>query len=83
MTTATTKIESNALFLNSEERYEVYNVKAAERPHLLHLTLPSSHPPPSSHEDGEEEELPLIDGCDIPGWRYEQLSTIRTTSHIE
>ena len=53
------------LFLTAEERYDVYCVKASERPHLLE-TYDGDH----SHN---EEELPLMDGCDIPQWRAENL----------
>lgn len=62
------------LFLDSEERYEVYTVKAAERPHLLLLSPSSQKKEEEEIEKTEEEELSLIDGCDIPGWRRENLA---------
>mmetsp|Transcript_31768 Transcript_31768/g.48732 ORF Transcript_31768/g.48732 Transcript_31768/m.48732 type:complete len:557 (-) Transcript_31768:150-1820(-) len=77
-------------FLDSEERYEVYVVKAAERPHLLLLDDDNSNSESrdekkdcgenhtKSTNDSNESELPppLVDGCDIPGWRHEKLIPI-------
>lgn len=78
-------------FLDSEERYELYVVKAAERPHLLLLDDDDSNSEShdekkecrenhtaSSTNDSDESELPppLVDGCDIPGWRHEKLIPI-------
>jgi histone arginine demethylase JMJD6 len=85
---------SRSLFLTSEERYEVFMVKMAERPHLLS----SEKDPPNENRtttgcrqtddkndndnhhqdmgvndnDDDDDQLPsaLIDGCDIPAWRY-------------
>lgn len=57
-------------FLDEEERYEVYNVKTAERPHLLAQ---------GETDDSLEEndvDPPLIDGCDIPGWRCEKIVVV-------
>jgi len=89
------------LFLDSEERYEIYLVKAAERPHLLEyvpsVTYPSSSllnveekkcctgfdatdddkiisdGKDSYSKNNDQDILPLIDGCDIPGWRKENF----------
>lgn len=51
--------------LSPDERYEVWIVKAAERPDLLKWEEPN----------GEEDHPhpPLQDGCDIPGWRRARL----------
>ena len=80
-------VACHEVFLDADERYDIYSVKAAERPHLLHCDEYAS-----IENDGEEigsndekksqvEILPLIDGCDIPGWRKEGLVTmsLRTT----
>ena len=63
-------------YLDSEERFEIFTVKAAERPHLLHWT-PSTLPEESRecHSDPEEDvSPPLTDGCDLPGWRCEGIA---------
>ena len=98
-------------YLDAEERYEIFVVKAAERPHLLHWT-PSfqenndniindndNHIKDDDYDDDEkkvddlsdtmknssiktanpnlsntEYPPPLIDGCDLPGWRCERIS---------
>jgi histone arginine demethylase JMJD6 len=54
------------LFLSPDERYDVWVVKAAERPHLLEV---------HSDETKNDADPPLTDGCDIPGWRHEQLGS--------
>lgn len=79
----TEKVHVNDLFLSQDERYEIYEVKAAERPHLLAYTNEDetiSKPcadqetdSESSVSDEEHNELALIDGCDIHGWRKERL----------
>jgi hypothetical protein len=108
------------IFLSAEERYEVWEVKSAERPHLLvqvpmepqleeekqsNSACDSVHrddsSQPTTRDQKEEEsddkggasdssslgtptsdsnissscssEIPLIDGCDIPGWRHRGL----------
>lgn len=70
------------LFLTSEERYEIWEVKCAERPQLLALLQPESNNATtddglSSSCDKDDNDstttplpLPLIDGCDIAGWRH-------------
>lgn len=60
---------SSNSFLDPEERYAVFQVKAKERPHLVSI----------DYSDKEEEnddsgvDPPLLDGCDIPAWRQEGL----------
>ncbi|KAL7464797.1 hypothetical protein ACHAXS_005131 [Conticribra weissflogii] len=87
-------------YLDSEERYQIFVVKAAERPHLLHWK-PSPYLNDLQHNDGaniggnfqDEKKIdviehsneqnrcsnndptpPLTDGCDLPGWRCQQIS---------
>jgi len=60
-------------FLSPEERWDVYQVKGAERPHLLSYTEPKEQMQDSLEDQIEE---PLIDGCDIPGWRKEGMEKI-------
>jgi hypothetical protein len=79
-----TDIETRDLLLSSEERFEIWNVKQEERPYLLL--------PPTKNQDEDvsaasssicslessisEESLPLLDGCDIAGWRARQLVSV-------
>ena len=53
------------IFLDSEERYEVYVVKAAEQRQLLGVAC--------DDEDETVFDPPLLDGNDIPAWRQEGL----------
>ena len=65
---------SKDLFLTSDERYEVYAVKASERPHLLE-TYDNTTATSSGNID-DDLPLPLTDGCDIPRWRSEGMATV-------
>jgi len=69
--TATIKVHD--IYLNSDERFEIWNVKAAERPHLLQYT----------EETNNNDELPLIDGCDLPGWRKEKFVSYNSCSSLQ
>ena len=90
-------INVNDLYLSAEERYEIFEIKAAERPHLLYYNpslLSSSctgtgtlneKDEKKSCDTGEDDSTvqnnlqlhdpPLIDGCDIPGWRKDDIVT--------
>lgn len=59
------KTSSNDIFLDPDERFEVFQVKAAERPHLL----------VADGDDDDDKVLPkpLLDGCDLPAWRQHHL----------
>ncbi len=84
------------IFLDADERYEIYEVKSLERHHLLSYNdeheQEQKHPDEScSSTDIDKEEKaenidddmpkPLIDGCDIPGWRREKLVTSTSTTY--
>jgi hypothetical protein len=81
-TATATAITVQDILLSSEERFDIWNVKKEERPYLLSnddmdleeddSVLSSS----SSSENDDSEVLPLLDGCDIPGWRKEQLVSV-------
>lgn len=91
------KVRISDLYLDSDERYQVFEVKAAERPHLLHYSpdTPKNEQRIIPHDDNisiksnnstkeeaeEEEELPLIDGCDLLGWRKEGL--VHCSDHLQ
>lgn len=51
---------SRRVYLSPDERYDVWTVKAAERPELLSL---------DDDSDDTNDGQVLQDGCDIPGWR--------------
>lgn len=54
-------------YLTAEDRYDVYVVKAAERPHFLLLSN-------NENPDGDNNDEPeIIDGCDIQAWRKHGL----------
>ena len=70
-------------YLDSEERFEIFTVKAAERPHLLHWKPPHEDETTSLSEEKKESCCcsggvdvvpPLTDGCDLPGWRCEGIA---------
>lgn len=58
-------------FLDPDERFEVFEVKAAVRPHLLGINCEEENNDDS--KDGSMDP-PLLDGCDIPAWRKEGLA---------
>ena len=60
-----TTVAVHELYLDSEERYDIYKVKAAERPHLLLSCI-------------EDSDI-FTDGCDIPGWRNENICSLSTS----
>ena len=87
-------ISVNDVYLDVEERYEIHNVKVNERPHLIHYSLKKAQSPSSTTnidvdtketkydeeaEEDDEDLLPLIDGCDIPGWRKEEFIPVSST----
>jgi histone arginine demethylase JMJD6 len=82
---------SRNLFLQPEERYDIWRVKAAERPHLL--SIPQSEVCDDEQEGqedeqqedkvGEEEPPFLSDACDIPGWRRHRLVEHRSLYYFE
>jgi hypothetical protein len=73
-------------YLDSEERYEIFTVKAAERQHLL-LWTPEGEEASTATDTNEEKKSdclpdedpeplppPLTDGCDLPGWRCKGIA---------
>jgi hypothetical protein len=80
VTDAATAAVSRKLFLDPTERFEVYVVKAAERPHYLLHRTPNSDRGEDQEEDDENDNdttttitYGLTDGCDIPEWRKENI----------
>lgn len=67
--------EVKELYLTPEERYEVYAVKASERPHFLETYNESSTSVKTADND-ENFPPPLTDGCDIPRWRAEGMAQV-------
>ena len=78
-------------YLDSEERYEVRTVKAAERPHLLNWeeeTTEEDEVVDEKKNDDESSDFvvhppPLTDGCDIPGWRSRRLAPCLTAEKTQ
>ncbi len=79
-------VKVDDLYLNADERFEIFIVKSAERPHLLsydplqelaqHDDLLIEEMEEKKNElldDGNGDIAPLIDGCDLPGWRKENI----------
>ena len=58
-------MKSKNLFLSADERYAIWEVKREERPFLLNLESSLRQ----QEEDDGSDHLPLLDGCDIEGWR--------------
>lgn len=57
------------ILLTPDERYDLWEIKRVERPHLMEI---------EKEDDGEPSEevmLPLVDGCDLKGWRSSNLVT--------
>lgn len=69
MATNGTKIPTKDVFLTPEERYEVWVVKAAERPELLLYDDDDDDDDGCDDNSSSVRQPPLQDGCDIPGWR--------------
>jgi hypothetical protein len=88
-------MESKDLFLSSEERYEIWEIKRAERPSLLLLPSRTSSSSSSSSslqdidQSGDKQNdtksirhtPSLLDGCDVPGWRYS--NTVSVSDHTQ
>jgi hypothetical protein len=71
--------KASNLFLDPEERYEVYVVKAAERPQLLLLGVACEDDTSGTATCSStitRTDPPLLDGNDIPAWRKERLVPI-------
>ena len=82
-----TKLHVHDRYLDSEERYEIFTVKAAERPHLLQWASPRDITSGADEEkktdcgsDAELDTPPLTDGCDLPGWRCESIAPCMDSS---
>ena len=87
---------SQDLYLNSEERFQLWQVKAAERPELL-AVFSTSHQVDNVSDDEEKDgdcliqqdqkhpgdPPPLTDGCDIPAWRQQALVDLKDDTIAE
>jgi hypothetical protein len=78
MTKEDYKSTRDVLF-SSDDRYDVWEVKRVERPHLIQLD--NDQDLGSGDDDDDESstsvvDLPLIDGCDLKGWRHSKLIEI-------
>ena len=67
----------NLLLLSGEERFDIWQVKQEERPHWMGIETNISERSDSENSVSDQElPLPLIDGCDIPGWRGRGLVSV-------
>lgn len=65
------------IFLDADERWEIYKLKSKERPHLLLENFDKE-----CNKDAEEvQQQPVTDGCDIGGWRRECI--METTESLK
>jgi histone arginine demethylase JMJD6 len=65
---------SRDILLSADERYEIWEIKRVERPHLMQFENYDEYE--GSGDDVElpaGETLPLVDGCDLKGWRSSKL----------
>jgi hypothetical protein len=69
-------MESEDAFLSADERYDVWEVKRKERPHLL--VLEKELPREGDDDESSHHPLPLVDGCDSEGWRHSELVEVST-----
>ena len=63
------------ILLTADERYDLWEIKRVERPHLMEIEN-DDNDEEDSDSDGEspsERALPLVDGCDLKGWRSSNL----------
>ena len=70
--------DSRDILLSPDERYDVWEIKRSERPHLTGISLieTSDDENDVAGNNGEVSRgctLPLVDGCDLEGWRESRL----------
>ena len=65
---------SRDILLSPDQRYDVWEIKRVERPHLMDI---ESEEDDIEIDDDRESMinkiLPLVDGCDLKGWRQSKL----------
>mmetsp|Transcript_1501 Transcript_1501/g.3314 ORF Transcript_1501/g.3314 Transcript_1501/m.3314 type:complete len:435 (-) Transcript_1501:69-1373(-) len=73
------------ILLSPDERYDVWEIKRVERPYLMELENEQEDKVVKNGEEVEDESessiensfpLPLVDGCDLKGWRHSKLVQI-------
>jgi histone arginine demethylase JMJD6 len=69
--------------LSPDERYDIWEIKRIERPHLMEFENEQEYLGSDDDDDGEPpfgNTLPLVDGCDLKGWRHSKLMQISSFS---
>jgi len=69
------------IILLPDERYDIWEIKRVERPHLMEME--NEQEDVGSDDDGEppiENKLPLVDGCDLKAWRHSELVHVSSFS---
>jgi histone arginine demethylase JMJD6 len=71
---------SRGILLSPDERYDIWEIKRIERPHLMEFENEQEDVVGRSDDDDEppvgNNALPLVDGCDLKGWRHSKLMPI-------
>ncbi|VEU35795.1 unnamed protein product [Pseudo-nitzschia multistriata] len=62
------------VLLSPDERYDVWEIKRVERPHLMDFENEEEEDDAETDAGADNgEPLPLVDGCDLRGWRRSGL----------
>lgn len=69
----TEKESSSDILLTQDERYDLWEIKRVERPHLMEIENEEDVESGDDDEPNVENILPLVDGCDLKGWRRSKL----------
>lgn len=69
------------ILLSPDERYDVWEIKRVERPYLMEYENEPAEDEDSNGDKEDDGELPLVDGCDVKGWRRSKL--VQTSSFAQ
>lgn len=81
--------EARDIFLSADERYDIWEIKRAERPQLLEFEIEVDDFPEDGDGNDDHDhhqsrsapaQLPLVDGCDLKGWRHAKMVKISGVS---
>eukprot|EP00537_Pseudo-nitzschia_pungens_P008208 CAMPEP_0172363206 /NCGR_PEP_ID=MMETSP1060-20121228/6631_1 /TAXON_ID=37318 /ORGANISM="Pseudo-nitzschia pungens, Strain cf. cingulata" /LENGTH=456 /DNA_ID=CAMNT_0013085901 /DNA_START=8 /DNA_END=1378 /DNA_ORIENTATION=- len=81
---------SRDILLSPDERYDVWEIKRVERPYLMDLETEEEAEDDVNDDDDDDDDdesddqtssddelpLPLVDGCDLKGWRNSKLVAV-------
>eukprot|EP00977_Amphora_coffeiformis_P029060 scaffold38441_cov214-Amphora_coffeaeformis.AAC.2 len=73
-------ITTKDLYLTNEERFQVWQVKIAERRELVDVYDDVAAAKGEEEEDDDDDSSPpLTDGCDLPAWRRKRIVECSST----